>query len=114
MSKIQEAKKLLKQYFGYDEFRQGQEQLIEAALNGQDVLGIMPTGAGKSLCFQIPALMMDGITLVISPLISLMKDQVGTLNQAGIHAAFLNSSLTQGQYHTALKYAMQGLSLIHI
>ena len=70
MSKIQEAKKLLKQYFGYDEFRQGQEQLIEAALNGQDVLGIMPTGAGKSLCFQIPALMMDGITLVISPLIS--------------------------------------------
>lgn len=96
MSKIQEAKKLLKQYFGYDEFRQGQEQLIEAALNGQDVLGIMPTGAGKSLCFQIPALMMDGITLVISPLISLMKDQVGTLNQAGIHAAFLNSSLTQG------------------
>lgn len=108
MSKIQEAKKLLKQYFGYDEFRQGQEQLIEAALNGQDVLGIMPTGAGKSLCFQIPALMMDGITLVISPLISLMKDQVGTLNQAGIHAAFLNSSLTQGQYHTALKYAMHG------
>lgn len=108
MSKIQEAKKLLKQYFGYDEFRQGQEQLIEAALNGQDVLGIMPTGAGKSLCFQIPTLMMDGITLVISPLISLMKDQVGTLNQAGIHAAFLNSSLTQGQYHTALKYAMQG------
>ena len=82
--------------------------MIEAALNGQDVLGIMPTGAGKSLCFQIPALMMDGITLVISPLISLMKDQVGTLNQAGIHAAFLNSSLTQGQYHTALKYAMQG------
>ena len=108
LSKIQEAKKLLKQYFGYDEFRKGQEQLIEAALNGQDVLGIMPTGAGKSLCFQIPALMMDGITLVISPLISLMKDQVGTLNQAGIHAAFLNSSLTQGQYHTALKYAMQG------
>ena len=67
LSKIQEAKKLLKQYFGYDEFRQGQEQLIEAALNGQDVLGIMPTGAGKSLCFQIPALMMDGITLVIGP-----------------------------------------------
>ena len=108
LSKIQEAKKLLKQYFGYDEFRKGQEALIKATLNGQDVLGIMPTGAGKSLCFQIPALMMDGITLVISPLISLMKDQVGTLNQAGIHAAFLNSSLSQGQYYTALKYAMQG------
>ena len=95
MSKIQEAKKLLKQYFGYDEFRQGQEQLIEAALNGQDVLGIMPTGAGKSLCFQIPALMMDGITLVISPLISLMKDQVGTLNQAGIHAAWSLSRMVK-------------------
>lgn len=108
MNKIEEAKKLLKQYFGYDEFRKGQEALIKATLNGQDVLGIMPTGAGKSLCFQIPALMMDGITLVISPLISLMKDQVGTLNQAGIHAAFLNSSLSQGQYYTALKYAMQG------
>ena len=76
LSKMQEAKKLLKQYFGYDEFRQGQEQLIEAALNGQDVLGIMPTGAGKSLCFQIPALMMDGITLVISPLKMCIRDSI--------------------------------------
>ena len=97
MSKIQEAKKLLKQYFGYDEFRQGQEQLIEAALNGQDVLGIMPTGAGKSLCFQIPALMMDGITLVISPLISLMKDQVDQLLAYGVSAACYNSTQTREQ-----------------
>lgn len=100
--------KVLKQYFGYDAFREGQEELIDSILAGKDTLGIMPTGAGKSMVFQIPALMMEGITLVISPLISLMKDQVGALNQAGIHAAFLNSSLSPGQYQKALEYARQG------
>ncbi len=99
---------VLKQYFGYDSFREGQEKLIDSILSGRDTLGIMPTGAGKSICFQVPALMLEGITLVISPLISLMKDQVAALNQAGVHAAFLNSSLTQNQYYKALSLAAQG------
>lgn len=102
------AHEVLKQYFGYEQFREGQQELIQAVKSGRDVLGIMPTGAGKSMCFQIPALMMEGITLVVSPLISLMKDQVRALNQAGVHAAFLNSSLTAGQYQKALGLARQG------
>lgn len=99
----------LKQYFGYDSLRTGQEELINGILAGHDVLGIMPTGAGKSLCYQLPALMLKGITLVISPLISLMSDQVKALNQAGVHAAYINSSLTENQIRMALSYASQGL-----
>lgn len=103
-----EKYKVLKRYFGYDSFRAGQEELIDTLLEKRDVFGIMPTGAGKSLCYQIPALMFPGITLVVSPLISLMKDQVAALNQAGVYAAYLNSSLTQGQYFKALEFAKKG------
>ena len=88
---------VLKKIFGHDEFREGQEGLIDEILKGYDVLGVMPTGAGKSVCYQIPALMLDGITLVISPLISLMIDQVMALKAAGVAAAYINSSLTPGQ-----------------
>jgi len=99
---------VLKKFFGYDSFRKGQEILINSILENKDVLGIMPTGAGKSLCYQIPALMLSGITLVISPLISLMKDQVRALNEAGIHAAYINSSLTERQIAMALANAKNG------
>ena len=99
---------ILKKYFGYDSFRPGQESLIEAVLSGRDVLGIMPTGAGKSVCYQVPALLLPGITIVVSPLISLMKDQVRALNEAGVHAAYINSSLTEGQIEKAFSLACRG------
>lgn len=99
---------VLKKVFGYDSFRDGQEQIVDSILRGQDVLGIMPTGAGKSICYQLPALMMSGITIVVSPLISLMIDQVKALNEAGVHAAYINSALTETQVTKALYNAMMG------
>ena len=101
--------KILKDYFGYDSFRVGQEKLVDSLIAGVDVLGIMPTGAGKSLCYQVPALMKVGITLVISPLISLMKDQVSVLIQQGVRGAYLNQSLNAAQYRKALSNASQGM-----
>ena len=100
---------ILKTYFGYDSFREGQTEIIDTILSGRDALAIMPTGAGKSLCYQVPALLLPGITLVVSPLISLMQDQVKSLNEAGIHAAYINSSLTEGQINKALSFAAQGV-----
>ncbi len=102
-------REVLKQFFGYDSFRKGQEDIIASITAGRDVLAIMPTGAGKSVCYQVPALMLPGITIVISPLISLMQDQVKALNEAGIHAAFINSSLTEAQIRRALQLAAEGV-----
>ena len=99
---------VLKRVFGHDSFREGQETLIDELLKGYDVLGVMPTGAGKSICYQLPALMMDGITLVVSPLISLMKDQVMALKASGVPAAYINSSLTPGQQAEAIRRAGNG------
>jgi len=98
----------LRQYFGYDSFRQGQEPVVDAIMAGKDVLCVMPTGAGKSVCYQIPALASRGTTLVISPLISLMKDQVQTLCAAGVPAAYINSTLTYGQYLRVVQNAAEG------
>lgn len=99
---------ILRRYFGYTSFRQGQEEMVDALLKGRDALCVMPTGAGKSICYQVPALLLPGVTLVISPLISLMKDQVESLTQAGVRAAFLNSSLTSAQYSRALRNLESG------
>ena len=99
---------LLKQHFGHSGFRPGQEPLADALLSGRDALGVMPTGAGKSVCYQLPALLLPGTALVISPLISLMKDQVAALTQAGIPAAFLNSSQDAGEYREACRQIRRG------
>ncbi|MDU4325843.1 MAG: DNA helicase RecQ [Clostridium celatum] len=96
---------ILKQYYGYSSFRDGQEEIIREILNGNDVLTIMPTGGGKSICYQVPALILDGITLVISPLISLMKDQVDNINNLGINSAYINSSLSNVEINNILDEA---------
>ena len=98
-----EKLEVLNRYFGYSAFRAGQEALIDAVLSGGDAFGIMPTGAGKSICYQVPAMLLDGLTLVISPLISLMQDQVTALVQAGIPAAYINSALSPAQLQEALR-----------
>lgn len=106
---------VLKEYFGYEEFRPGQKEIIQKVLAHEDVLGIMPTGSGKSVCYQLPALMLEGLTIVISPLISLMKDQVDAANQLGISATFINSSLDG--YETAQRFRLldqQRIQLLYV
>ena len=102
------AHEALARYFGYASFRPGQQRLVQAILEGRDALGVMPTGAGKSICYQVPALMLPGITFVVSPLVSLMGDQVRALKAAGARPSYLNSSLTPGQQNTVLKRAREG------
>ena len=101
--------KVLKKYFGHRKFRDGQSEIIDNILEGNDILGIMPTGAGKSMCYQVPALMMEGITIVISPLISLMIDQVNSLVQSGVAAAYINSSLTLAQQNKVVSNIYKGM-----
>lgn len=109
MTAIQAAKKTLSDVFGYESFRPGQQDVITAILSGRDVMAVMPTGAGKSLCYQIPALVLEGITLVVSPLISLMRDQVSALIQNGVRAAYINSTLSLRQHMLALENARKGV-----
>ena len=104
-----DKKTVLKQYFGHSSFRFGQEMVVDAILQRRDALCVMPTGAGKSICYQVPALIFDGATLVVSPLISLMKDQVNSLTQNGIYAAYLNSSLTPVQYSKVISNIKNGI-----
>jgi len=108
MKTMDEARAALRRYFGYDSFRKGQERLVEAILSGRDALGVMPTGAGKSICYQLPAVLLPGVTLVVSPLISLMKDQVDALNETGIPATYINSSLTARETSERLRGLAQG------
>ncbi|MFJ7972722.1 DNA helicase RecQ [Psychrobacillus sp. NPDC096389] len=105
---LENARQLLQNYFGYDSFREGQETIIKYVLNSHSSLCVMPTGGGKSLCYQIPSLLLDGTTIVISPLISLMKDQVDTLVQAGISATFINSTLTAEEVRETMEEVQNG------
>ena len=102
------AREALRTYFGYDFFRPGQEEVISSILSGRDVLAVMPTGAGKSICYQIPAVLLGGLTLVVSPLISLMGDQVRSLKEAGIRGSYLNSTLTPRQQEVVMARAIAG------
>ncbi|WP_243767480.1 DNA helicase RecQ [Paenibacillus agricola] len=105
---MEQAEKLLKTYYGYGSFRDGQKQVIASILNRQDTLGIMPTGGGKSICYQVPAMLLGGTTIVVSPLISLMKDQVDGLDSIGVSAAYINSSLSYAQVEQRIRKARQG------
>ena len=106
--KMEQARAVLASRFGYDAFRPGQEAVVSALLAGRDVLAVMPTGAGKSVCYQVPAVVMEGMALVVSPLVSLMADQVRAVQETGIRGAYLNSTLTPGQQAEVLRRAAGG------
>ena len=115
MTAHQAALEALTRYFGYDSFRPGQQGIVEALLAGRDVLGVMPTGAGKSVCYQIPAALSPGVTLVISPLISLMRDQVDALNDLGLPAAFINTTQTPDEQAMVFAQAAAGqIKLLYV
>lgn len=105
---LNKARQVLQKFYGYEDFRPGQKKVVESLLNRNDTVAIMPTGAGKSICFQIPALLFEGVTLVISPLISLMKDQVDSLRQLGIAAVYINSSVSKAQLYKDLQNISAG------
>lgn len=105
---LNKARQILQKFYGYEDFRPGQKKVVESLLNRNDTVAIMPTGAGKSICFQIPALLFEGVTLVISPLISLMKDQVDSLRQLGIAAVYINSSVSKAQLYKDLQNISAG------
>src|SRR5687767_10366683 len=112
---LNKARELLNAHFGYPDFRGGQADAISAVLSGSDTLVLMPTGGGKSLCYQVPALMLPGLTLVVSPLISLMKDQVDALDAAGLPATFINSSLSARESESRIARALRGeLKLLYV
>ncbi len=112
---INKAKDILKKYYGYTDFKNGQEDIITSVLSESHTVGIMPTGGGKSVCYQIPAMLFDGITIVISPLISLMKDQVDNLTKIGIPASYINSSLSYDEVSHRMYLAAQNkIKLLYI
>ncbi|CAM4243148.1 DNA helicase RecQ [Paenibacillus macerans] len=112
---MEQARQLLQKYYGYPDFREGQRKIVESVLSGADTLGIMPTGGGKSICYQVPALLLPGLTLVVSPLISLMKDQVDALTAMGISAAYINSTLTGKEVNERIRAARRGeLKLLYV
>ena len=106
---------LLKRHFGFDQFRVGQEEAVQSVLDGKDVMVVMPTGSGKSLCFQLPAMELPGVTLVISPLIALMKDQVDSLNRFGLPVTFINSTLHPREMEDRLSRVRSGeIKLLYV
>src|SRR6476661_8295077 len=108
MPQLEEATDALQKHFGFDDFREGQREVISTILSGKDAVVVMPTGSGKSLCYQLPAMMMNGATLVVSPLIALMKDQVDALQSRGLPATFINSAIPETEQRSRIESVRRG------